>query len=286
MALELRGDGHGQDFGRHGDSQSHEAGAGVVMGLPCQSHTHGTLSVDSQTIPRGTSPVSGQTLTLDRHHGSIAGDGRTILSVGGHTSTLGCHSCPDPVGDQTMFNDGWTITLIPHCVQNLVMGQTVLSVCGRTPTLGRHFCPDPDEGQTSSSGRGRTPTPVCRGRSDPSGLSLDNLQNDCHASFQSHSFINSHPVQSHGFVYSHPSQSHGFVDRRASQSHVVEFLVDMSIKTQEGCQQMKDIFAPSVPPRQPPSKSSTTALEGICLQPPRRAQAQPTHKPPRRVGSY
>ena len=130
------------------------------MGIPRQPHPRGTLLVDGQTLPRETSPLCGQTLTLVHHHGSLLGNGQTILSVGGHTSTSGRHSRPDRVGDQTVSDNGRTITLVPHFVPNPVIGQTVSSVCGRTPTSGCHFPPDHDEGQTILYVRGQTPTSV------------------------------------------------------------------------------------------------------------------------------
>ena len=110
--------------------------------------------MDGQTLPCENSLVRRQTPTLDHHHGLISGNGQTIPSIGSPTSTSGRHSLPDPVGDQTVSDDGWTITSVPHYVPNLVMGQTISSVRGQTLALDCHFRLDPEKCQTILSGRG------------------------------------------------------------------------------------------------------------------------------------
>ena len=50
LALGARGDGHGQFFDGHGDSQSQEAA--TIVGIPCLSHPRGSSFVDGQTLPR------------------------------------------------------------------------------------------------------------------------------------------------------------------------------------------------------------------------------------------
>ena len=62
-------------------------------------------------------------LSLDHHHGLIPGSGRTISSVGGQTSILGRVSHPDPVGDETVSDNGQTPTSVPHFIPNLVITQ-------------------------------------------------------------------------------------------------------------------------------------------------------------------
>ena len=99
-------------------------------------------------------------LSLDHHHGLIPGSGLTISSVGGQTSILGRVSHPDPVGNQTVSNDGQTIISVPHYVPKSFVGQTIFSVRAPTPTLGPHFRPDPDEHQIISSGHVQVHTSV------------------------------------------------------------------------------------------------------------------------------
>ena len=155
--LEFMGDGHSQDSGGHGGSQSQEFS--FVVGSPLRPYPRGTSSWGGHTLPCGNSLVGGHTLTLDHYHVSIPGNGWTILSVSGHTSTLDRHSCLDP-GDQTVSDDGRTPTFVLHFVPHPVVGETISSGRGRTPTLVCHFCPDPNKGQTISSSRIQTPTSV------------------------------------------------------------------------------------------------------------------------------
>ena len=113
--------------------------------------------LSDQTLPRGTLHTGCQTLKMDRHPGSISGNGRTISSVGGQMSTSVHHSHPDPVDDQTVsLGNSCTPTLVP----NPVIGQTVLSGRGQTHTSVCHLHPNPDERHTVHPFNGQTATSV------------------------------------------------------------------------------------------------------------------------------